>query len=135
MSTNRDQWGPRCGHGVTGAFSLLLPWARVPAPGLPAKGQGEAPAALQVTLLWEGVEAPGDPGDPGVEAAAGRKALLTGDAWEAAILPVLRVHPRALAGSCGDTRSARPARPPGQDRDTTGPAATRGNAKSSLTQM
>lgn len=135
MSTKRDQWGPRCGHEVMGAFSLLLPWARVPDPGLPAMGTGRGTSCPAVTLLWEGVEAPGDPGDTGVKAAAGRKALLTGDAWEAAVLPVLRVHPRALAGSCGDTRSARPARPPGQDRDTTGPAATRGNAKSSLTHM
>lgn len=98
--------------------------------GCQPRAQGEGPAALQVTLLWEGVEAPGDRGDPGVEAAAGRKALLTGDAWEAAILPVLRVHPRALAGGCGDTPVSTPSSAPGA-----APGHHRGNAKSSLTQM
>lgn len=51
------------------------------------------------------METPGDPTDAGVKATTIIKALVAGDAWEATVLSVLRCHPGALAGSCGQIHS------------------------------
>lgn len=69
---------------------------------------GAQEVTLPVTLLREGIETPGDPDDAGVEAASSGEALITADAWEAAVHPVLGFPARALAGICREARVSQP---------------------------
>lgn len=70
-------------------------------PGLLARAQE---GTLPVTLLREGIETPGDPNDAGVEAASSGEAVITADAREAAVHPVVGVQARALAGTCREAQ-------------------------------
>lgn len=76
-----------------------------PGPGLLARAQE---GTLPVTLLREGIETPGDPDDAGVEAASSGEALITADAWEAAVHPILGFPARALAGICREAQVSQP---------------------------
>lgn len=65
---------------------------------------------MPVTLLREGIETPGDPNDAGVEAASSGEAVVTTDAREAAVHPVVGVQARTLAGTCREAQVSQ--RPP-----------------------
>lgn len=90
-------------------------------PGLLA---GAQEWTLPVTLLREGIETPRDPGDAGVEAASSGEAVVTADAWEAAVHPVVGVQARALAGVCKEAQvSQPPTRAPARQRIQDAPSA------------
>ncbi|KAK2089924.1 hypothetical protein P7K49_032590, partial [Saguinus oedipus] len=98
-----------CGALDSSTTSSSESTADLQPPGIMRGCRGQHPlgppptGTVEITLLREGVETPGDPTDRGVETASIVKALVTGDPWEAAVLPVMRTHPGALAGGCGKT--------------------------------